>query len=239
MKEKLKLKPFYLSDEDIKWVEKTKENMSLDEKVAQLFCLIAYTSDEGYLNNLVHNIKPGGLMCRVMPTEDVVKTVSILQQSKIPMLISANIEKGGNGIVTEGTYVGAPLNIGATNDKEMAYKLGVVCGAEGNAVGANWTFAPVIDIDYNFTSFMDLLIDKVYVSKINNNRNQLKLDILLKTGIHRPFHYDNKQSIQSQLINLKNDYIKFALDKLKNIPLNDHYLYSSFTSRKTNIDISG
>lgn len=86
---------------------------------------------------------------------------------------------------------------------------------------------------------MDLLIDKVYVSKINNNRNQLKLDILLKTGIHRPFHYDNKQSIQSQLINLKNDYIKFALDKLKNIPLNDHYLYSSFTSRKTNIDISG
>ena len=150
MKEKLKLKPFYLSDEDIKWVEKTKENMSLDEKVAQLFCLIAYTSDEGYLNNLVHNIKPGGLMCRVMPTEDVVKTVSILQQSKIPMLISANIEKGGNGIVTEGTYVGAPLNIGATNDKEMAYKLGVVCGAEGNAVGANWTFAPVIDIDYNF-----------------------------------------------------------------------------------------
>ena len=97
MKEKLKLKPFQLTDEDIKWVEKTKENMSLDEKVAQLFCLIAYTSDEGYLNNLVHNIKPGGLMCRVMPTEDVVKTVSILQQSKITMLISANIEKGGNG----------------------------------------------------------------------------------------------------------------------------------------------
>ncbi len=150
MKEKLKLKPFYLSDDDIKWIEKTKEGMTLDEKISQLFCLIAYTSDEGYLNNLVHNVKPGGLMCRVMPTEDVVKTVSILQTSKIPMLISANIEKGGNGIVSEGTYVGAPLNIGATNDKEMAYKLGVVCGAEGNAVGANWTFAPVIDIDYNF-----------------------------------------------------------------------------------------
>lgn len=150
MKEKLKLKPFYLSDNDIDWVEKTKKSMTLDEKIAQLFCLIAYTSDEGYLNNLVHNIKPGGLMCRVMPTEDVVKTVSILQTSKIPMLISANIEKGGNGIVAEGTYVGAPLNIGATNDKEMAYKLGVVCGAEGNAVGANWTFAPVVDIDYNF-----------------------------------------------------------------------------------------
>lgn len=150
MKEKLKLKPFYLNDWDIEWIEKTKKSMTLDEKVSQLFCLIAYTSDEGYLNNLVHNVKPGGLMCRVMSTEDVVKTVSILQTSKIPMLISANIEKGGNGIVSEGTYIGAPLNVGATGDKEMAYKLGVVCGAEGNAVGANWTFAPVIDVDYNF-----------------------------------------------------------------------------------------
>lgn len=94
-----------------------------------------------------------------------------------------------------------------------------------------------LDIDYNFTSFMELLIDKVYVSKINNNRNQIKLDILLKTGIHRPFHYDNKIPIQNQLMSLKNDYIKFALDELKNIPLNDHYLNTCFTSRKTNLSI--
>ena len=87
-----------------------------------------------------------------------------------------------------------------------------------------------LDIDNNFTSFMDLLIDKVYVSKINNNRNQIKLDISFKTGINKPLNYDNKQPIQNQLMNPKNDYIKFALDELKNIPLNDHYLNTSFTT---------
>ena len=44
----LKSKPFYLNDEDIDWVENTLSNLSLEEKIGQLFCLIAYSSDEQY-----------------------------------------------------------------------------------------------------------------------------------------------------------------------------------------------
>ena len=33
----MKAKPFYLSDEDCKWVEDTIAGMSLDEKIGQLF----------------------------------------------------------------------------------------------------------------------------------------------------------------------------------------------------------
>ncbi|HWT74165.1 MAG TPA: glycoside hydrolase family 3 N-terminal domain-containing protein, partial [Mobilitalea sp.] len=43
-----------------------------------------------------------------------------------------------------------PMQVAATNDDDMAYKLGVTCGREGAAVGCNWAFAPIIDIDYNF-----------------------------------------------------------------------------------------
>lgn len=68
-----------------------------------------------------------------------------------------------------------------------------------------------LDIDNNFTSFMDLLIDKVYVSKISNNRNLVKLDILLKTGMTKSLNYDNKQPMQNQLIELKNDRISFFM----------------------------
>ena len=39
MKLDLKAKPFYLNDEDIKWVEETlSELMDLNEKIGQLFC---------------------------------------------------------------------------------------------------------------------------------------------------------------------------------------------------------
>jgi len=147
----LKAKPFYLKDEDIKWVEDTIAGMTDEEKLAQLFCLIAYNSEQEYLMNLATNVKPGGLMCRPMPAEEGRATVETLQKnSKIPMLIAANLERGGNGVMQEGTSLGSPLAVGATNDDEMATKLGKVCGREGSAVGVNWSFAPIIDIDYNF-----------------------------------------------------------------------------------------
>jgi beta-N-acetylhexosaminidase len=147
----LKTKPFYLNDDDIRWVETTLAEMSDDEKLGQLFCLIAYTSDPEQLKRLARDVKVGGIMCRVMPAREVIETVRILQEnSKIPMLIAANIERGGDGIAQEGTCLGTPLQIAATGDDETAYRLGVICGREGAAVGANWAFAPIIDIDNNF-----------------------------------------------------------------------------------------
>ena len=68
-----------------------------------------------------------------------------------------------------------------------------------------------LSVNTNFTSFMDLLIDKVYISKISNNRNLVKLDILLKTGMTKSLNYDNKQLMQNQLIELKNDGVSFFM----------------------------
>ena len=68
-----------------------------------------------------------------------------------------------------------------------------------------------LSVNTNFTSFMDLLIDKVYISKISNNRSLVKLDILLKTGMTKSLNYDNKQLMQNQLIELKNDGVSFFM----------------------------
>lgn len=95
-----------------------------------------------------------------------------------------------------------------------------------------------LEINHNFTSFMDLLIDKVYVSKMGNNRNQIKLDILFKTGTNHILNYDNKLSISNQLMDAKSDVPKFALDELKTFSPNDHYLDTCFTTRKSDLHIS-
>lgn len=147
----LKDRPFYLSDEDVRWVETTLAGMSLEEKIGQLFCLIIRSSDEGYLNYLVKQVKPGGLMLRHMPASEAIAVNRFLQDnSKIPLLLAANFERGGDGLAVEGTSLGTPLQVAATGDDSLAYRLGVVCGREGAAVGANWAFAPIIDIDFNF-----------------------------------------------------------------------------------------
>ena len=42
----LKTKPFYLSDEDIKWVEDTLANLTLDEKIGQVFVDMLWNNTE-------------------------------------------------------------------------------------------------------------------------------------------------------------------------------------------------
>lgn len=147
----LSAKPFYLEEDEIKWVKNTLAEMTIEEKVGQLFCLIAYSSEEEQLKVMAQDIKAGGVMCRPMPAAEALNTIKILQEnSKIPMLISANLEAGGNGIVYEGTRIGSHMQIAATDDASLAYKAGAACGREASAVGGNWGFAPIIDIDFNF-----------------------------------------------------------------------------------------
>lgn len=147
----LKGKPFYLSDEDMIWVKHTLASMDEEEKIGQLFCLITFESDYDHIRSLVRKIKPSGFMCRPMPAPEVIKTVTVLQEnSRIPMLIAANLESGGVGITPDGTKIGSQMQIAATDDEVFAYRLGVASAREACALGANWSFAPIIDIDYNF-----------------------------------------------------------------------------------------
>ena len=147
----LKAKPFYLTDDDITWVETTLSAMTEEEKIAQLFCLITYTDDENYLSYLAKGLKVGGVMMRTMGFNELINTVTRLQKNaKIPLLISANLEAGLNQTCVEGTRVGCQMAIAATGDKKYAKELGRVIGEEASSLGINWAFAPIIDIDYNF-----------------------------------------------------------------------------------------
>ncbi|HWT74820.1 MAG TPA: glycoside hydrolase family 3 N-terminal domain-containing protein [Mobilitalea sp.] len=146
----LKANPFYLNDHDIKWVEETISSMTLEDKIGQLFCPVGYTSDREVLKKLVDR-SIAGIMYRKGPADEIRETYQYLQDSaRIPLLLPANLEAGGNGIADQGTYYGMNLQVAATDDPEEAYHLGYVSCVEGAAVGCNWAFAPVVDIDMNF-----------------------------------------------------------------------------------------
>ena len=58
----MKEKPFYLKDEQIEWVEKTLDSMTLDEKIGQLFLVIGLADDEEELVGMYRQWKFGGIM---------------------------------------------------------------------------------------------------------------------------------------------------------------------------------
>jgi beta-N-acetylhexosaminidase len=143
--------PFFLDEKGIEWVKSTFSSMSEDDKLRQLFCLITYTDDEEYCKYIGEQVRPGGFMSRTMTAEQCISATEKMQKySKIPMLVAANFEAGGNGMIIGGTVLGRPMEVAATQELEQARRLGEVCGVEGASVGANWSFAPIIDIDYNW-----------------------------------------------------------------------------------------
>lgn len=147
----LKGKPFNLKDEDIAWVENTLASMTLEEKIGQLFCPIGYATDRGYLEYelLRHHI--GGLFFRDGMSEEMRDTFAYAQShSRIPLLIPSNIEAGGDGAAIDGTPFGKQMSVAAANNPMHAYRLGKIACTEGAALGINWAFAPVVDIDYNY-----------------------------------------------------------------------------------------
>lgn len=147
----MKANPFYLSDEDCKWVEDTIAGMSLDEKIGQLFFNMGSSRDEEYLKMTVDKYHIGGIRYNPATAAEVHEQNRILQEnSRIPLIIACNTENGGDGACVDGTTIGSQTKIGATRNVQYAYNLGYMSNKEATAIGCNLSFAPVSDILYNW-----------------------------------------------------------------------------------------
>ncbi|MBR2421022.1 MAG: beta-hexosaminidase [Oscillospiraceae bacterium] len=147
----LRAKPYYLSDEDIAWVENTIASMSAEEKVGQLFWQLTSSNKEEYLQELMEKYHLGGCRYNGMPGQMVLNQNRILQKyAKVPVFIACNPEQGGNGVCPDGTFVSSQVKIGATGKTEYAQAMGRVSGVQIKATGCNMAFAPVADITYNW-----------------------------------------------------------------------------------------
>lgn len=147
----LKAKPYYLADEDIKWVEDTIAGMTDEEKVGQLFFQLTSSHDEEHLKTLMEKYHLGG--CRYNPAPGVAiqeQNRKLQKYAKVPVFIACNTEMGGDGACADGTVIGSGIKIGATGNKEYAYQLGKMANEEAAAIGCNMAFAPVCDIAYNW-----------------------------------------------------------------------------------------
>ncbi len=147
----LKANPYYLSDEDCKWVEDTIAGMSDEEKVGQLFFQLTQSLDEEYIKELMDKYHLGG--CRYNPASPVdIQGMSrnLQKYAKIPVFIACNTEAGGDGACPGGTPIGSGVKIGATRNLEYAHALGRMSNEEAAAIGCNMAFAPVCDITYNW-----------------------------------------------------------------------------------------
>lgn len=147
----LKAKPFYLTDEQISWVEDTIAHMTKEEKIGQLFIHLTGSNKEEDVKEEVSRMHMGGIRFNPRSKEEMWEMNYNFQKcSKIPVLSAVNVESGGNGASKDGTFIGNEMKIAATGDTKYAYELGRICGIETKATGSNWAFAPIVDLVTNW-----------------------------------------------------------------------------------------
>ena len=147
----LKAKPFCLSEEAIAWVNETIDSMTLDEKAGQLFVQMRKSLDEETVKNTLNKYHQGGLRWQGGDRFLVYDQNKLYQDnSRIPLLIAANCDNGGDGCLIDGTFVDTAAEAAAGAGTKTAYDMGYVAGKEASSVGVNWMFNPCADIYMNW-----------------------------------------------------------------------------------------
>ena len=128
----LKQKPFYLSEQQIQWVQETLQGMTVEEKIGQLFIMLDRKKDREEAKLLFEKYNIGGCRYQNEPAEKIYEQNRFYQEhSKIPLLIACNCDNGGSGACSDGTHIATAAACGATDDDTTSWNVGYVSGAEG------------------------------------------------------------------------------------------------------------
>lgn len=153
----LAAKPYYLTAAQIAWVEETLAGMTAEEKCGQLFTNLFHFGKDAFSGNeltnkeILEKYHIGGARYHGGQSSQVQDLLNQLQtDSKIPLLVAANCDSGGNGACSDGTYIASAAQCEASGDPQVAYHAGLVSAREAKSIGVNVNFDPCVDILFNW-----------------------------------------------------------------------------------------
>src|SRR6202142_3336012 len=158
--------PIHLDREGEKWAEKTLRKLSPEEKIGQLFnvwvraeFLNVDAPEYLQLRDSIHKYHLGGFTMTVpwdppflhpsQPTEAAELLNRLQQESHLPLLISADFERGVTMRLHGATEFPHAMAFGAANKLEYAEAFGRITAQEPRAIGVHWNFFPDADVNSN------------------------------------------------------------------------------------------
>ena len=144
--------PFYHSDSV--WVNEVMSSLTLDQKIAQLFMVAAYsnkgTSHQQEIENLIKNYHIGGLMfMQGGPIRQLRLTNSYQFMSKVPLMIAQDAEWGLSMRIDSTIRFPWQMTLGAIQNDTLIYQMGLEIARQCKRLGVHINFAPVVDVNSN------------------------------------------------------------------------------------------
>jgi beta-N-acetylhexosaminidase len=158
--------PIHLDRDGEKWAQKTLQKLSLEEKIGQLFMVwvraeFLNVNDPQYLQlrDSMRKYHLGGFtmtvrwdppfLYRNQPYEAAELLNRLQQDSKLPLLIAADFERGVTMRLHGATEFPHAMAFGAAGKLEYAEAFGRISAQEARAIGVHWNFFPDADVNSN------------------------------------------------------------------------------------------
>ncbi len=145
---------FLFSKQDSVWADSVLAQMTVDEKIGQLFLIRTYSNkDEAYykkIDEYIKKYKIGGL-CFFQGTamEQAELTNRWQSISRLPLLISIDGEWGLSMRLKDMGGFPMQITLGAIQDDSVIYRVGKAIGGQCKKTGIHINFAPVVDVNSN------------------------------------------------------------------------------------------
>ncbi|MCD6597893.1 MAG: beta-N-acetylglucosaminidase, partial [Bacteroidales bacterium] len=136
------------------WVDSVFNSLSKEEQIAQLIFVAAYSngdfSHKVAITDLIREYKVGGLIFFQGTPEEQAKLTNFYQsESKTPLIIAMDAEWGLGERLKNTIKFPFQMTLGAIQDDNLIYQMGVEVGRELKRLGVHMNFAPVVDINNN------------------------------------------------------------------------------------------
>jgi beta-N-acetylhexosaminidase len=148
----LRLAPFHLNDEGVAWVQATLARLSPRQRLAQLFNVMLKPQSPEEFASLVR-AQPGGFTQFLFDGLEagLARAQTMVQGSTVPPLVSADVE-GGAISLAGASPMNNQLGMAAMDSPALYEEALKVMATEAKALGVNWSFTPVVDINAEFRS---------------------------------------------------------------------------------------
>ena len=139
------------------WVDETLKRLTLRERLGQMVMtpvqvdFMNVTGDRfAELVRMLEENRLGGVIVRAGTPVDVATLTNELQRrAKVPLFVAADYERGLRMQMKNGTPFTNNMGVAAAGDERAAYTQGKITAEEMRAIGVNWSFGPVADINNN------------------------------------------------------------------------------------------
>ncbi|HNF49102.1 MAG TPA: glycoside hydrolase family 3 N-terminal domain-containing protein [Chitinophagales bacterium] len=146
--------PPFLQHPNNTWADSVLNSMSLDEKIGQLFMIAAYSNrDETHYSTIekyIKDYKIGGLIFFQGTMEKQAELTNRYQAAtKLPLWIGFDGEWGLNMRLENTIAYPRQLTLGAVENDNLLYDMGVAFARQMKRIGININFAPDVDVNIN------------------------------------------------------------------------------------------